>query len=425
VGVTLSQPDTIRVEPSSFIEDRDTLRFLDAISELARLLHEGKLLEITRHFWRCPFGGNDLDTRSARKRKPVEEKTDTTVGFLTHVIDEKHLCRVDALFQPLPKEERVRFLERFGPFSSPFCYHEQLVRGANGKSTRIKFIGVFVGSAYFETSLRRDMAAYEKVKLMAVRARELGVTHLGLGQYTSIVSENGLLLRGRGMRVTTGNSLTAGFAYQALLAALAARGLRPQDARIGIVGATGNIGNVLSQLLGDCAGALRLVYREPFEQSRKFQEAVQAVVDGSKIDRSRIETSHEPSSLLDCDAIVLGTNTVQTLLLPEHLREGAIVLDVSVPSNVDPRVFTERPDVQCFHGGLAKLPFDQIIESEWIPTPRGETFACVAETLTTALTGRTDDFSVGAIAKARVLEALELANSVGITVGSPRPLKET
>src|SRR5262249_40937530 len=143
-----------------------------------------------------------------------------------------------------------------------------------------------------------------------------------------------LLLRGRGMRVTTGNSLTAGFAYQALLQALAARGIKPKDARIGVVGATGNIGNVLSQLLGDCAGALRLVYREPLEKSKKLQEAVEAVIANSKIDRSRIETSHEPSSLKDCDAIILGTNTVQNLLLPEHLRQGAIVLDVSVPSNV-------------------------------------------------------------------------------------------
>jgi acetylornithine/succinyldiaminopimelate/putrescine aminotransferase/predicted amino acid dehydrogenase len=420
VGVTLSATDTIRVEPSSYVSDRDALKFLDALSELARLLHGGHLVELTRHFWRCPLGEEGVAVRSGRSRKPAITGADATAVFLAHVIDEKHLTSLDPMFSPLPAEERQRFLDKFAAFADPFCYHEQLIEGLNGRKVCVKLVGVLASSEFFERSLRRDQVAFEKVRAMASKARELGASYLGLGQYTSIVSENGLLLAGRDLRVTTGNSLTAGLAYQALLQALEQKGLRIEEARIGVVGATGNIGCVLAQLLGDRAGALRLVYREPLAESRKFREALESVLAHSRISPDRVDTSHEPASLLDCDAVVVGTNSTRALIEPEHLKPDAIVLDVSVPSNVSPRVLAERPDVLCFQGGLARLPLGQSFDVGWLPTPRGETFACLAETVATALAGRTDDFSVGAITKERVLEAMAMADAVGITLGSPR-----
>jgi predicted amino acid dehydrogenase len=257
-------------------------------------------------------------------------------------------------------------------------------------------------------------------------AQDSRATHVGLGQFTSIVSENGLLLRNTAgqtdARITTGNSLTAGFAYEALVRALAQRGKNIADVRIGIVGANGNICNVLAQLIGDHASALTLVHRESLQESAKFREAVQNIIDHSAIDASRIRATNDPALLTDCDAVILGTNSTQKILKPEFLKKSAIVLDLSVPTNIDPRVFMERADVECFQGGLAQLPFGQMIDTPWIPTPKGETFACIAETLTTALLEINEDFSLGPITKERVLLSLEMAKQVGIELGSLRPL---
>ena len=223
-------------------------------------------------------------------------------------------------------------------------------------------------------------------------------------------------------RITTGNSLTAGFAFQALLRALASQGKSLSEVRVGIVGANGNICNVLAQLIGDHASALTLVHRESLQESAKFREAVQKIIDGSSIDPARIRATNDPALLVDCDAVILGTNTTQKILKPNCLKKSAIVLDLSVPTNVDPSVFIERADVECFQGGLAALPFGQMIDTPWIPTPRGETFACIAETLTTALLDYEGDFSLGAITKEKVIQALEMAKQVGIELGSLRPL---
>jgi len=50
-------------------------------------------------------------------------------------------------------------------------------------------------------------------------------------------------------------------------------------------------------------------------------------------------------------------------------------------------------------------------------------YACLAETITLGLTGRTTHFSMGALRKAQVLEVLDLAENVGVQMGSPVPLK--
>ncbi|MCC7441122.1 MAG: aminotransferase class III-fold pyridoxal phosphate-dependent enzyme [Bdellovibrionales bacterium] len=425
VAATLSQGNTLRIEPSAFVPDEAVDACLKAFEELATLVHTRRFLALTAHLWpdasRSPaLATSPLASLPAPSR--IHGKTGLRkVTFLSHLIDSEHLCALDPLFGALSAADRTHFLEQVGPLVRPQIYYEQIVEGSNGERVQLQLMGIAIGSSFFEKCLRSgDRTALRKVQEGVIRAmREEGATHLGLGQYTSIVSDNGLLLSlDRQWNVTTGNSLTAGFALRSLEQALERRGRRLDDCRVGIVGVAGNICNTLAQLVADRASALTVVHRESLKVSPKFQRAVAEVVKNSRLSLDAIHATSDLADLNACDAVILGTNSSRQLLLPEHLKNGAVVLDISVPSNIHPSVFELRPDVDCFQGGYARMPLGQKLGSRFVPIAEGEIFACMAETLATALDGHQGRLSFGPLSKASVLDALAMADRVGIGLGS-------
>jgi acetylornithine/succinyldiaminopimelate/putrescine aminotransferase/predicted amino acid dehydrogenase len=420
VGVTLSKPDTLRIEPSAFLRDESAETILDALEDLCATIHARKLLRVTRHFWSHPLTPAEIETVSPRRYPRVPALGAKKIGFLCHVVNDAHVRGMDPYLRAIGRAGRDRFQEKFGPVTGPILFHEQLFEGANGGRVHLHCYGVFLDSKFFERSLRSgDGEAMRQVQALAERTRRDGMELLGLGQYTSIVSRNGLLLHRLGVRLTTGNGLTAGFAYQGLLEALRQAGRDPARSRIGVVGAAGNICSVVTQLLADEAGELCLVFREGTDPARA-RAAAAAVAAGSKMPAARIAIAEGLDSLRECDGVLLGTNSAGTVLLPEHLKPGAVVMDVSVPSNIDPRVYAERADVRCYYGGLAKLPLGQRIQSEWFPLPPGESYACLGETICAGLVDHPGNLSYGALTKETVLLTLDLARRVGMEMGPLR-----
>lgn len=438
VAPTLNQSNTIRLEPSALISEEATAKVMDAIENLALLLSEGRYLDLTAHLWDHSreqgkdFSGSLLVSRFREKRSSAERAL-PKVAFLSHTIDVAHFAKLDPMLTAISERDRAEFLEGFAPVSKGFVYHEQPIGGANGKRVLLQCYGIVADSSFFERCLRTgDRTALEAVSDAVSRAHADGATHVGLGQYTSIVSDNGLLLKNGAPRnsaagdragqisghLTTGNSLTVGLAYEALVKLVREREKRMSDLHVGVVGAAGNICNVLAQILADEASGLVLAHREPIDRSPKFREAVDRILAGSRMTQDRIETTVDLAKLSACDVVVLGTNSSRQFLLPAHLKRGAIVLDISVPSNVHPLVFVERPDVEVFQGGYARLPSGQSLGDDLFPVPDGETYACMAETLTLALHGYGSDYSLGALSKAQVFRILEMAREVGIGLGS-------
>ena len=425
VGVTLEQKDTLRLEPSAWIDEESIQQAVQAIEALAELLFKRQYVKLTSHFWRQTFTPEQLALESPRqtplKLSVMRTKKIKKVGFFTHLIDDEKFQTLDPLIRVLNRSERERFQEKFGPITGAFNYHEQIIHGKNNEETLLVCYGLFLPSSYFEKSLRAgDGAAFRQVEAATKRAASDGMDLVGLGQYTSIVTENGCLVDQLGVSLTTGNSLTAGFACQALTNSMRERGKLLANAHVGVVGAAGNICNVITQVLADQVGKLTLVFREDPKSDPKAMRAIQNIIQNSKIDPAKIRATSDISELADCDAIVMGTNTAKQILFPEHCKQDAVVLDISVPSNIDVRILKERPDVQCFQGGMAKLPGDQFIESVWVPSPRGEVFACMGEAIAAGLAGFPGHVSVGPLSKARVLEITQMAERVGLEVGSLR-----
>jgi predicted amino acid dehydrogenase len=102
---------------------------------------------------------------------------------------------------------------------------------------------------------------------------------------------------------------------------------------------------------------------------------------------------------------------------------NAVVLDISVPSNLDPSIHSTRPDVRVYLGGLATLPPGQRLATHTMPIPVGESYACLAETITLGLHRKLEPFSFGPLKKQQVLEIAESAREVGIGLGSLVPFR--
>jgi fatty aldehyde-generating acyl-ACP reductase len=220
------------------------------------------------------------------------------------------------------------------------------------------------------------------------RAAALGADVVGLGALTATVTAGGITLRERtDIAVTNGNAFTAAIVedqIRMLLPHVSSKTSRPH---VAIVGATGSVGTAVTRLLArDSAGArLTLIAR-----TAPRLEALAASVAGD-VD---VATAQSIDAVGDADLVVLLTASADTLLGPEHLAPGAMVLDATQPRNTSPGLAAARPDVLVVDGGIVSIPTLRLVGGE-IGLPDGRSYACFAETAILALSGHTGHFSLG------------------------------
>ena len=220
------------------------------------------------------------------------------------------------------------------------------------------------------------------------RAAALGADVVGLGALTATVTAGGNTLRERtDIAVTNGNAFTAAIVedqIRMLLPHVSSGASRPH---VAIVGASGSVGTAVTKLLArDSAGArLTLIAR-----TAPRLEALAASIAGD-VD---VATAQSIDAVGDADLVVLLTASADTLLGPEHLAPGAVVLDATQPRNTSPALAAARPDALVVDGGIVSIPSLRLTGGE-IGLPDGRSYACFAETAILALSGHSGHFSLG------------------------------
>ncbi len=255
--------------------------------------------------------------------------------------------------------------------------------------------------------------AYRKIIQTGRLAERLGARILGLGAYTSVVGDGGLTVaRALQIPVTTGDSYTAALSAHTLLEAAAQVGIAPEQATVTVVGATGAIGGACAQLLAPHAGRLVLV-------GRRMEALTRVKSRLSDIARGPVEIATDIAAIRSADLVLTTTSAGRPIIFPEHLKSGAVVCDIARPRDVSIRVHREREDVLVVDGGLAEMPGGVGLGFDY-GLPPGLTFGCMAETITLALEGRFEDYTVGKeLDVARVQEIARLAARHGFR---PAPL---
>lgn len=465
VAPTLNGASVIRIEPPLTMGETEIERVVQAVERACGLLASRNTAAFLGHLigYSRPAALN-----GAAQPQTVEEARpqpgDGRFAFLVHPVDLDNYSEFDASLADLTAEQLEDLSSRWNDLVEPFVVASTRVVDNCGRSAYGDFICVPKTAAQLlamdkEQSRREILAAID----LAV---ERGARLVGLGAYTSVVTMGGRqLLPYTDVALTTGNSYTVVSGVEAAVSAAKEVGLEMGTATGAVVGAGGAIGKALAILLSEQVQNLILIgnparpekseYRmlkvavEIIQHLRTLAGSGRQLAPGSlgafaaQLDSVPAEdaplsvwvefarevlasgapltlTVDSRAHLPRADLILAATSSLEALITPDVLKRGAVVCDMSRPSNVSKEVLEERPDVLVIDGGVIALPGSP--DLGWnFGFEKGTAFACMSETMMLALEGRYEHMSIGADLSLEHLELMRgLAKKLGFTLAGFR-----
>lgn len=449
-----NQSRTLRLQPALNVGSAEIARVLAALEDVGEALEQGDFLKLFSYI---------LGRRRAHlPARPASAETWPVVAglhevkgqrrgsfaFLIHPIDENGL--MDTLppeFGALAEPERSEWIDWMRSWfnkmhePAPVIHAEAIVSREGGFAE-----GWLIACPLTPSQMLR-LGRPQRAQLMHQYlevARKLGVDIVGLGAFTSVISDGGQDVMDQGQNLTTGNSLTAIASAESIFELARLHGLELHQHCAAVVGAAGSVGRLAAihlstrvaqvvlvgnannaaarAALEEVAGEIyaraidRLAGAQPGPISRALQEAGLADWRGTR-DAAGYRALYaragawfdaagltQPASLtLDVHAglaaaqvVLSATSAGKSFIDPASFRPGAIVCDAARPLDVLASVQRKRSDVLVFEGGVMHLP-DQVSfgRQNILGYPRGLNLACLSETLTLALEGVSRHFSLG------------------------------
>jgi acetylornithine/succinyldiaminopimelate/putrescine aminotransferase/predicted amino acid dehydrogenase len=412
VAPTLSEPFTLRLQPSAYVEQKELDRFIDALQMFCRALAAADVPHLTGYQVGCHAKPIiDYTARRLSRREPP--RTDNRVAFIGHLLQPEHAILWDASLIALAPHLR-EFMERPSGILQGSIYDQLHVQSITGAEVHLSYIGLdLTPKQIMEGIYARDTQwMMEKIENAVEQARDHGCRVVGLGAYTSILSGNCKRIKTPGTILTSGNSFTVGMAIEAMKRAADESGIELRKSRLAVLGATGNIGATLALMMAPQVESTLLIVRDP--QSPRVKSMVEEIARVT----SRLEVTEDLHALRECNLIAAASNSPEPLIYPEHLSDApVIVCDVAVPADVSAEVACERPLTTVIRGGLVRLPCNEDFVIAGLDLEPGFAFACMAETLLMGLEGVTDSVSFGPIKTEGVSWALEAARKHGFALG--------
>ena len=251
----------------------------------------------------------------------------------------------------------------------------------------------------------------EKVRqriLAAVRYSQnvLGTDVLMLGTLTSSLTSAGKwLLEQPGIKIsiTTGNTYTAAITINAVDKIIEYAKFDPANTTLGIVGATGVIGEAVSKHFNNYFKKLVLVGRN--------KEKLRALSDSIK--GNNVKVTDNIDSLIEADIIVTTTSHPEAIIKPDYLKKYAIILDIAEPPDVPKNLIEIRPDVVVIEGGRVKWPDIDLKFN--VGLPKGIGFACMTEVIMQALEKKKENH-IGSVDPAFLKETIDWGEKYGWTL---------
>ncbi len=336
-----------------------------------------------------------------------------TFAFIIHPIDPKR--DVSRKFPRLGRYLSARQINFFSTFFPPVYISE--ITGLQSAVTSQEVKGWFVACPLTPARMLElpENTVYRKIVQTGRLAERLGARILGLGAFTSVVGDAGLTISRRlSIPVTTGDSYTIAVAVQAIREAARVMEIPLAGATAAVVGATGAVGAVAAELIAQEVPNLWLVGR----RVAALEELRDRIMSTTS---ARVQVATDMAPLAEADLILTVTSAVDTVIEPEHLRPGAVVCDVARPRDVSTKVAAERDDVLVIDGGMVQAPGTAVNFNFNFGFPAGLVYACMAETMTLAMEGRYESFTLGrAITVAQVREMEAMAHKHGFRLAGFR-----
>ncbi|MDC9588821.1 aminotransferase class III-fold pyridoxal phosphate-dependent enzyme [Xenorhabdus sp. XENO-10] len=459
-----SAANVIRVEPSVFLELSQVIRFIEALSRVCLAIRYANAGFIV-----APVLGKQLPSVVADYRcSDTEQEDDCTAdykaAFVNHLISAEWLKEVDPSFSLLSDEEMTLFVENtsFNLATKPF--KPARIRSANGQSVSFTLYPIPVTSKMIKSALaQNDLERLRhEIDLRVAQAAQAGNTVVGLGMFTSIITNNGKSVKNNQINVTTGNTLTVGMGIEALKNSMPNRDM--SHIRIAVIGGAGNIGRVYAEILGpqflemtligsNNHGSVRKlnevkyqIYQNIYEQfvtnsqsvmgglakrvmdclssmpsdafaGKPVGEVIDHYLNQHHSDQVFIRIPQNISDIEHSDVIVCAANASEAFIPVDKIKRGGIVCDISVPHNLSDNDLINRPDIQILRGGIVQTPcHDSLDPRVRAYLGEGQLYACMTETILLALEQYKGNFSYGNISAKQVLDIMAMAKKHHFTL---------
>jgi len=335
-----------------------------------------------------------------------------TFAFIIHPIDPKRdVSRKYPILGRLLTERQIDFFSTFFP---PVYISE--IEGITSQATGKQIKGWFIACPYTPRRMMElpERTVYRKIIETGHFAEKLGAQVLGLGAFTSVVGDAGVTIaKALEIPVTTGDSYTVSVAVQAIREAARLMEIPLKEATTAVVGATGSIGQICAELLADDVAELVLIGRR-----EDALDELRTRLQGPA--KATIRTSTHLDDISQAQLILTVTNAIHDIIHPEYLQPGSVVCDVARPRDVSAMVAAARDDILVIDGGMVDVPGPVDFHFNF-GFPPGKAYACMAETITLALEGRFEDYTLGKeISRSRVDEISRLAVKHGFRLSGFR-----
>ncbi|GAU68921.1 hypothetical protein SSP35_09_01650 [Streptomyces sp. NBRC 110611] len=405
---TLSAPTTVRVQPSALLEAADVDRVEAAFEDVAELLGRGDYATLLEHLtvpaateWQprvhVPLPRSEWRPQHAGRRAGVPR-----VAFLANIDSPAKLGSLAPELARWSEEQSTAALDRMWGELDPFEVTRHVITSEARGEVEVVMVAAPFTAAQANAALRAGHGAW--LRRTVLDAVDLGVSLgaevIGLGGHTSIVTNAARDVVESGIKVTSGNSLTAACAYDLLRLQLAdSDGPR----RVGVVGGIGNIGAVMAELIAPHCDSMVLVGRPG--SGRRLATVAERLEGGADI-----SIAEDMSALRDCPIVISATNAAEPVILPGHLADDrkVLVCDLAVPGDVHLSV-AGLSNVTLVSGGRIQLPGVQTPHFPGLTLPPGILYSCMAETMLLGFEPETPSSSYGGLTSAGVLAARDLA----------------
>ncbi len=415
IAPTLSQPLTLRIEPSAYIAKEDIDYFINSCVKFCEALEALDVKHLT--CYQVGLSATSItDHRDKCHPKRESPETNRRVAFLGNLILPEHAIQLDPALSEFQKYELEAYLAKTSKVLGPTIFDQINVRSKTGEIVHLSFIGLNLTARQIMTALREKETEWiiEKINAAAALARDEGCQVLGLGGHTSIVTLNGLFTKSNGIALTSGNSLTVGMGISALKRSAKMKKIDLSDSRLAVLGALGNIASIYAVMMAPEVKEMVLIVRNL--NSSRLSKLINDI--RSAAPTLKLSTTDDLEVLKKCSLIVASSNSPDPLIYPADLSyEPVIILDISMPSDVAETVTYERPNALVFQGGIVRLPKNDDFTIGGIPLEKGHVFACMAETLLMGLEGITVHGSYGKMNPQNVQKMLKLAEKHGFKLG--------
>lgn len=440
VAPTLNGASVIRIEPPLIITDQQIEFALQAIENTVSLLANRNTAAFLGHLIGVQVPNDSAKNSEDVQVNPAIDEADGRFAFIVHPLDVKGYSDFDQSLTIFTDQQLNELTTRWHNLIEPFVVSSTKITSVTGKTA----VGDFVVVPYTAEELQLlDKEKAESEIIAAVKiATERGAKIVGLGAYTSVVTGGGRsLLNKVDVPLTTGNSYTVTSGVEALITSAEKLDLQFGNLSAAIVGAGGAIGKATAMLLAEKVSHLTLIgnparpekseyrmlkvvaemyryLRYPENGDPNYPEGTighyvreldkvpsleSSLSDWITLVEADLEKSECPvkitieieQHLPNADIILVATSSTETLITPEIIKTGAVICDMSRPSNVSEAVLTERPDVLVIDGGVIEVPGRPSLGWNF-GFDEGLAFACMSETMLLALEKRYENTSIGA-----------------------------